>query len=194
MLNSFKNWLLSEEYLENTNQSPIVFLDLDETLVSTLKMPSNPNNIDELITLGGTPINNSHISFLRTHAIEFVNKMKSIAKTYIITAGGKEFQKKVVKALNIPIEQHDVFGIEDYDLIEPEHNILPKSKNSVLVDDLHHTAPNTMSKLYALNINEDRHIKVNPFNFNPILAKKFPRIYKNDDELLKIQTQILNML
>lgn len=185
---NFKLWF------ENSESNPIIFLDLDETLVSTQKIPPNPKNLEEMKNLGGVPVNQSHVSFLRPHAIEFVNNLKAIAKVYILTAGGREFQKNVVKALNIPIDEHDVFGVEDYDLIEPEHNILPKSKNSILVDDLHHTAPNTMSKLYALNINEDRHIKVNPFNFNPILAKKFPRIYKNDDELLKIQTQILNML
>jgi len=172
---NFKLWF------ENSESNPIIFLDLDETLVSTLGMPSNPKNLEEMKNLGGVPVNQSHVSFLRPHAIEFVNNLKAIAKVCILTAGRKKFQK-------------NVFGIEDYDLIKPENNILPKSENSVLVDDLEHHAPNTMSKLYALNINEHRHIKVNPFNFNPIIAKKLPRFYENDDELLKIQTQILNML
>lgn len=185
---NFKLWF------ENSDSNPIIFLDLDETLVSTLGMPSNLKNLEEMKALGGVPVNQSHVSFLRPHAIEFVNNLKAIAKVCILTAGGKKFQKNVVKALDIPIDEHDVFGKEDYDLIEPENNILPKSENSVLVDDLEHYAPNTMSKLYALGLDEHRHIKVNPFNFNPILAKKLPRFYKNDDELIKIKSEITNIL
>ena len=187
-MKNFKLWL------ENAEKYPIIFLDLDETLVSTLKMPSNIKNADEMISLGGIPVNNSYITFLRPHAIGFINKMKSIAKTCIITAGGKAFQTKVIKTLNIPIDDHNIFGIEDYDLIEPEDNKLPKSKNSVLVDNLESTAGKTMAKLYALGINEYRHIKVNPFNFNPILAKKLPKFYKNDYELIKIEPVIINIL
>ena len=187
-MKNFKLWL------ENVEENPIIFLDLDETLVSTLKMPSNTKNTDEMISLGGVPVNDSYITFLRPHAIDFINKMKLIAKTCILTAGSREFQIKVIKALNIPIDDHNIFGMEDYDLIEPEDNKLPKSKNSVLVDDLESTSGKTMAKLYALGINEDRHIKANPFNFNPILAKKLPRFYKNDDELIKIEPAILNML
>lgn len=184
----FKMWL------ENYEENPVIFLDLDETLVSTIKMPSNIKNANKMISLGGVPVNDSYITFLRSHAIEFVNEMKSIAKTCIITAGKRSFQTEVIKALYIPIDDNNIFGIEDYDLTEPENNKLPKSKNSVLVDDLESTAGKTMSKLYAIGIDEDRHIKVNPFNFNPILAKKLPKFYKNDDELLKIIPDIMNII
>lgn len=189
-MRNFKLWF------ENSESNPIIFLDLDETLISTLKLPSNTKNVDELISLGGIPVDDSYISFLRPHANEFINKMKSIAKTCILTAGSRAFQTKAIKALNIPIEDNHIFCIEDYDLdfIRPKDNKLPKNKNSVLVDDLDYTAGKTMAKLYAIGIDEDRHIKVNPFNFNPILARKLPRFYKNDDELLNIESAVINIL
>lgn len=186
-MQNFKLWF------ENSESNPIIFLDLDETLVSTLKLPSNTKNADEMIALGGIPVNNSYITFIRPHAIDFINKMKSIAKTCILTAGPRAFQIKVIKALNVPIDDNHIFCIEDYDidLIRPKDNKLPKNKNSVLVDDLDYTAAKTMAKLYAIGIDEDQHIKVNPFNFNPILSTK---LYKNDDELLKIESKIISML
>lgn len=184
---NFKTWI------ENKEESPIIFLDLDETLVSTHKVPTLKSP-EEIKTLGGVLINNSHASFLRPHAINFVINLKEIAKVCIITAGGSVFQKKVIKALGIPINENDIFGIEDYEFLAPEKNELPKSKKSILVDDLDPTAGNTMAKLYALGIDEDKHVKVKPFNFNPVIAKRFPRIFKNDTELLEIQPIVISTL
>jgi len=184
---NFKTWI------ENKEENPIIFLDLDETLVSTNKVPPFKNP-EEIKALSGVLITNSYASFLRPHAIDFVNNLKAIAKVCIITAGGSVFQKKVIKALGIPIDENNIFGIEDYEFIDPEENKLPKSKKSILVDDLDPTAGKTMAKLYALGINEDRHVKVKPFNFNPVIAKRFPRIFKNDTELLDIQPIVISTL
>jgi hypothetical protein len=184
---NFKTWI------ENKEENPIIFLDLDETLVSTNKVQLF-KNLEEIKTLGGVLITNSHASFLRSHAINFVNNLKAIAKVCIITAGGSVFQKKVIKALGIPIDENDIFGIEEYEFLAPEKNKLPKSKKSILVDDLDPTAGNTMAKLYALGIDEDKHVKVKPFNFSPVIAKRFPRIFKNDTELLDIQPIVISTL
>lgn len=187
---NFKQWL------ENSEESTVVFLDLDETLVSTHKLPSNPKNADLMRSIGGVQIQDSYISFLRPHAIDFVNNLKSIARVCIITAGSGSFQKNVIHALKIPINDSDIFGFEDYDISvhRPSENKLPKSKNSVLVDDLNYDEPKTMEKLHAIGIDEDKHIKVSPFKLDPIIATRFPNVFKNDDELLKIEPKVVNIL
>ena len=185
---NFKTWI------ENKEEEPIIFLDLDETLVSTQQVPFDENYEEEMIKFGGVLIEESYISFLRPHAIDFVNNLKAVAKVCIMTAGGSVFQKKVIKALNIPIDENDVFGRRDYQFLAPEMNKLPKSKKSILVDDLDPSAGNTMEKLYALGINEDKHIKVKPFNFDIFLLKSFPRIFENDTELLEIQPIVISTL
>jgi FMN phosphatase YigB (HAD superfamily) len=101
---NFKIWI------ENKEEDLIIFLDLDETLVSTHKIPLL-NNPEEIKALGGVLINNSYASFLRPHAIDFVNNLKAVAKVCIITAGGSLFQKKVIKALGIPIDENDIFNL-----------------------------------------------------------------------------------
>jgi len=184
---NFKTWIENKE-------EPIIFLDLDETLISTQKVSFNEKYEEEMEKLGGVRIEESYISFLRPHAIDFVSNLKSVAKVCIMTAGGSVFQRKVIKALNIPIDENDVFGRRDYQFLAPEMNKLPKSKKLILVDDLDPSAGNTMEKLYALGINEDKHVKVKPFNFDIFLAKRFPRIFKNDTELLEIQPIVISTL
>lgn len=187
---NFKLWL------EGSGGPPVVFLDLDGTLVSTHRTPPNPRNADLMRSLGGVPVRGSHISFLRPHAVEFVNKLKSVARVCVITAGSGGFQRDVVRALGIPVDGPDVFGLEDYDLTvrRPSENGLPKSGNSVLVDDLDHDEPKTMEKLHAIGIDEDRHVKVAPFAFDPVIAARFPGVFGGDDELLGVAPRVVGVL
>ena len=54
---NFKNWF------ENKEEEPIIFLDLDETLVSTQQIPFDENYEEEMIKFGGVLIEESTLAF-----------------------------------------------------------------------------------------------------------------------------------
>ena len=195
---NFKQWL------ENREEKLKVFLDLDETLVNTVRFQFNGerlqfNDIEEMEKLGGKIIGD-YISFLRPHTIDFIKELQKKLEVYILTSGKKDFQKQIIKIHNIPINDSNIFTREDYYDKGSEENNIPKFSNSILVDDNTHGSSGINDKLYALGAIQDRNPKINygtTMSYeDPVVDQKFINVkpfYINgpedlpsdDNELLK---------
>jgi len=199
----FKLWL------ENAENKPNIFLDLDETLVKTTFVPTSMLEDKELVEkinhLGGK-IGSDFVTFLRPHAKEFIKELKSFANVFILTNGKRKFQKNIIKLLEIPIKEKNIFGREDYD---GSSNKLPQSENSILIDDLSLNTSGVQSKLNAMGINPKyddekfeyepvkNHIKIKIFDLNPFDIIKNSNNKKenfNDKELINILPKIKEMV
>ncbi len=169
---SFKLWLEQEDA-----QQPIVFVDLDETLIKTQFLrdavtrwavnsdnvsydyfTKNPNEFENYqkkmfeslkklspILIGSvSDPNNSYVSLLRPHAIDFVKSLKPF-RVCALTSGKKDFQQDIINRQNIPFD--NVYGREDI-----KTGNVSKSKIAVLVDDLSPTTSGIQSKMIAMGI------------------------------------------
>lgn len=118
-----------------------LFLDFDETLVSTL-LPANEQQADQLLehyshkSSGSAKYELSdgwYVTFLRSWTPEFLtycNNVHGSENFGILSRGTLEYIFAAVKNLNLEIKLSNIFGREDIPLHVPRF----KNRNLVLVD------------------------------------------------------------
>lgn len=180
---NFQIWLEQKE-------KPIIFVDLDETLLSTVYLQNAggwikdkeeyykiSNTLNYWKQRGEKIIKQGKDTFLtrmRPHADTFLNKLKKLGEVYVLTSGRTEFQQKVAKLHGFDVP---VIGKDKY-------NLVPKSENPILIDDLPIDSGGAHEKLEAIGGKISNYVKVNPwFGDNP-----------NDNELIAIFPQILKII
>jgi hypothetical protein len=183
-----------KQFFEMISNNPAFFVDFDETLVSSNRVNKFNDELQELID--DQDVNKylfedrgqNWVSFLRPHAIEFLNELKKLGNVYILTAGAKEFQLPIKKYFHMPISDDHVFGPNQYFEV-------PYFKNAFLIDNLHFHASDIIDKLTVMGhapeysdqdneyIENDRHIQVKPFYYQNI---------GTDNELVNVLNFIQN--
>ena len=159
-----------KEFMEK--DKPIIYIDLDETLIHTSKWYFNPYSIpmDMVESKNGVVLNindSTYLSFPRPKAKEFLIECIKIARTVIITAGGGPFQREVVEKLELPVKEIYGFG---------EYHSAPKSKKSLLLDNAPLNDSKTLNKMFNLEMNENQYIPIKPWYADD----------ENDDELMSV--------
>ncbi len=120
------------EWLESREGRPVIYLDLDQTLIDQMT--------------GFEP-------HLRPGAKEFIEKVRKLAPTCVLTHGTTYHQTSICRELGIDLK---VIGRDEYHtVVAPE--------NAILVDDHHAGDWKTKMKLDAIGIGKDRFVHVEPW-------------------------------
>ncbi len=140
------NMMKLKEWLEaKKNAEPTIFVDQDNTLLLLSSM-------ENLSRMGHWANNNSTFTNImghnlgilpRPHAKAFLSECRRMATVYILTAGTSQFQEQVLKAVGLLDVVNGVYGRDTYYEV-------PKGKNSILIDNLPHTHPNSVAKMEAM--------------------------------------------
>lgn len=183
----FKNWL-----------NWYIFCDLDETIIKTTPLGNiHPSFIGnelyqklkelkeeeqvQLLKEKGEKVlkfdNYYFITRLRPNAHYFLKELSKLGEVSILTSGGNQFQTKVIKSHELPVEK--IYGKEDY-------NKIPKVKNSILIDDLGLSTSGVVRKLNAMGHEVEPHQEE---SFHHIWIKPWDGITE-DNELLGVLEEV----
>lgn len=193
-----------------TTESPIIFIDLDSTLVRTSFRPEwaemllsgedrfeTLRNIrlkflsftagEQMATmkkLGGIEINEDAVTFERPGARDFLISCMGIARTSILTQGRCDFQARVVKKLDLPVQE--LFGNLSRHSVDYGSKI-PQSSKAILIDDMNQNSLLVQRKLKAIGLpkDSDRFIKINAWDGRDKKNDAFDSIFKNIRNLVK---------
>jgi hypothetical protein len=136
---------LSEWLNSRRSNKFAIYVDQDETLLSL-------NGGGDIPHKGNWAVQNAifkelfgqHLAIVpRPHAIEFLKECKTIAPTYVLTAGLSAYQEQVLEAVGMLDLIEDVFGRDRL------HD-LPQNVNGILIDNLPHNSGNSVAKLQAM--------------------------------------------
>lgn len=149
-----------------------IFLDLDETLVSTIYKHNGSvfkNRI--LIELDNNRLNKKekYFSQLRPGALEFLAYCRTIAPTYMLTAAATDYAQEHNKVFNLGFSDDQILGRNFYCYYKSGmfHDSVINTKvdyapNSILVDNQdikRYGTENLRVKMRFLGIKEDRLVK-----------------------------------
>ena len=140
---------------------PIIYLDLDETLVhsipdydgTVLKLDEDVFKILDIQLFNGAWTEPElYKTIVRPYALDFVNKLKELKfDIKICTAATTYYAISILKQGNFPFDRLDIYDRDDVQTLKNQNN-KPK-RNSILVDNLDSTHVNTQHKLEALGEN-----------------------------------------
>jgi hypothetical protein len=128
----------------------MIFFDVDGTLVHSI-VPWDDNHRTKLLKNGYREATWGYYTKARPHAKEL---LEAFPQARILTSGGTDFQRDVLRVLELPVCPERVYGRGLYEKV-------PQCPDAILVDDLWLSTLGVQQKLEALGFterNEDGHI------------------------------------
>ena len=149
----------------------VIYVDLDETLVKTSNFRAITTHKDAVV------IDDVYSSVLRPGTRQFLKRLRKLTdKTYILTTGLSEFQRRVIYAHQIDDLIDGLYGRDEYPKIR-------QNKFCLLIDDLPIDTMGVLLKLNAMGLNTDgdpdygelskHYMNIEPFNGQGRNLKKF---------------------
>jgi hypothetical protein len=139
-MRTLSEWLSSQK-----DNKPAIFIDQDETILSLNSSGTVPKKGEWAVknAVFKELFGHSLAIIPRPHAADFLRECKTLAPTYILTAGLSMYQEQVLDSVGLLDYVEDVFGRDRF------HD-LPKGVKGILIDNLPHNSGNSSAKLQAM--------------------------------------------
>jgi len=161
---------------------PFIFLDMDETLISTVYRYTDGDTrksfkIDDYW----------YSSMVRPLAQEFISGCRSLTHTMLFTNATRDYAKKINEMFGFGFDCEQMICREDYIVYVPDY--FPYSHSSteiatvpvtidlpkaILVDNMYPDDVGALQKMKYLGINSDRYVQIREF------TGKDPECFKNE--------------
>jgi hypothetical protein len=140
------NKLKLSEWLESKKaEEPAIFVDQDETILYIETAGYLPHKGEYAVknAVFKNIMGHEMGIIIRPKAADFLKQCRSIAPTYILTAGTTSFQERVLETVGLLSLVKDVYGRDRYQDV-------PKGRKGILIDNLPHNSHNSSAKLMAM--------------------------------------------
>ena len=150
--------------------SKTIFIDLDETLVSSVDVTYGESNVDDnfpTYTLNIPEYNVNYVSHLRPHSLEFLKSIRTNFKNvYLLTAATRVYTEMISDHFGLGFDYSDIICRDDYLYGSEEYRgkFVHHGMN-ILIDNENTQDTNLQQKMKFLG-EDSHHIHIHAFNIS----------------------------